>query len=126
MESDPTGRSAKDPGAKLDAGKTKLRLLLQFNLALIEVAKVLEFGMNKYSEGGWKEVPDGIDRYTDAMIGHLLGGRTDPSPYASDFDPVNGMAIDVDSGLYHAAQVAWNALARLQLMLVEKAKLCQK
>lgn len=50
-----------------------------------------------------KYVDDGIARYTDAMDRHNL----------------EGIESHDDSGLLHAAQVAWNALARLELMLRE-------
>jgi hypothetical protein len=36
-------------------------------------------------------------------------------------DP-GGLSPDPDSGLAHAAHLAWNALARLELMLAEKRK----
>jgi hypothetical protein len=101
QEHDPNGISAHAPGAKLDASKPMLSLLIDFRLALTEVAKVGTFGARKYSRGGWQHVDDGVNRYTDAMLRHLLA--------ASD--------IDADSGMIHDAQVAWNALARLELRL---------
>lgn len=102
-EQDPYGKDAKEAGAKLGQGKPDLRLLLDFAPALIEVTKVLMHGVEKYSEGGWVETPDGFNRYTSAMIRHLLKEK-------------EGM-IDKDSGLLHASQVAWNALARLTFLL---------
>lgn len=69
------------PGAwKDDAGKVRLDLL-PF-LALEDVARVLAFGAAKYSEQGWREVPDGKARYLAAALRHLSahmrGERTDP------------------------------------------------
>lgn len=106
-ELDPTGRKACEPGAKLDSGKNRLGLvLLGFSRALEEVGRVGTYGAAKYSDSGWKEVPYGVSRYTDAMLRHLCAeGR--------------GEERDLESGLLHAAQVAWNALARLDLMLGE-------
>lgn len=107
MERDPHGKNPSDPGAKLDDGKRRADLLLGFSRALEAVADVLTHGAAKYSPGGWRYVPDGVDRYTAAMIRHLLAeGR--------------GEEVDADSGLLHAAQVAWNALARLELALSSK------
>jgi hypothetical protein len=104
-ESDPTGRDAHAPGAKLDAGKIRAGLVIGgFSRALTEVAKVGTFGANKYTANGWIEVPDGEQRYTDAMLRHILTEAT-------------GEQMDPDSGLRHAAHAAWNALARLDLML---------
>ena len=102
-ESDPTGRRPHEPGAKLDAGKPRLGLVfLGFSLALEAVGEVGTYGASKYSPKGWQEVPEGQERYTDAMLRHLLAEATEPMD---------------ESGLPHAAQVAWNALARLELML---------
>ncbi len=106
-ETDPTGREAGEPGAKLDHGKNRLGLIIGgFPRALWAVGEVGTYGANKYSDNGWMEVPDGVNRYTDAMYRHL-------------FKEAIGERVDDESGLLHAAQSAWNALARLELMLRE-------
>ena len=52
-ESDPTGRKPNDAGAKLDAGKNRLGLVLVgFSSALQEVGKVGTYGAKKYSDNG--------------------------------------------------------------------------
>lgn len=104
-EYDPNGLRPSDPGAKLDAGKVMAGVLADFPRALKEVAAVGTFGAKKYSRGGWQSVPNGVERYTDAFWRHLLEEGIDP--------------VDTDSGLLHAAHVAWNALARLELMIRE-------
>jgi hypothetical protein len=104
-ESDPTGRAANEPGAKLDAGKPRVALVLRgFARALWEVSKVGTFGAKKYTPNGWMEVPEGVDRYDDAKMRHFL-------------KEAMGEADDADSGIHHAAHEAWNALARLELLL---------
>lgn len=104
-ETDPNGKNANDPGSKLDAGKNRLGLVLGgFALALEEVGRVGTFGAAKYAPNGWMSVPGGVERYTDAMYRHLM-------------KEAQGELIDPDSGTFHAAQAAWNALARLDLML---------
>jgi hypothetical protein len=109
QELDPTGRDAHAPGAKLDAGKNRLGLVLGgFTRALQEVGKVGTFGAAKYTNNGWLSVPNGQARYTDAMFRHLL-------------KEAEGEANDPDSMLKHAAHAAWNALARLELVLIEEA-----
>ena len=106
-ERDPLGLDPHAPGAKLDAGKTRVGLVLGgFANALEQVARVGTFGANKYSDDGWLFVPEGKVRYTDAMLRHFLA-------------ECQGEVYDQDSGLLHAAQTAWNALARLELMLRE-------
>lgn len=107
MEKDPNGLQAHAAGAKLDAGKNRLGLvLLGFSRALQEVGKVGTFGAAKYSDDGWREVENGEARYADAMFRHLLEGAHD--------------CLDPDSGLLHAAHAAWNALAVLELKLTEQ------
>lgn len=105
-EKDPNGKSAHEPGSKLDAGKVRVGLMVtDFADAIFEVAKVSTFGANKYTPRGWRTVPNGIERYHDALNRHLL-------------HPVG--ALDDDSQLYHLAHAAWNALAVLQLYIDEQ------
>lgn len=107
-ERDPTGRDAHAPGAKLDAGKTEFGLIMQgMPRALRQVARVATYGANKYTRDGWLSVPDGPRRYTDAMYRHLNAEAC-------------GELHDPDTQLEHAAHAAWNALARLELLLREQ------
>lgn len=108
MESDPNGRSPHEPGAKLDAGKPCLfrGAIDYFPRAIEQVAAVSTFGASKYAWKGWETVPEGIERYSDAMVRHLTSAS-------------KGELKDPDSGFLHAAHTAWNALARLELMLRE-------
>lgn len=110
-ELDPHGKAPSEAGAKLDAGKNRLGLVLfGFARALQEVGKVGTYGANKYTDSGWISVPDGERRYTDAMLRHLLCEAA-------------GEACDPDTELLHAAHAAWNALARLDLMLRPKLEI---
>jgi hypothetical protein len=70
--------------------------------ALMEVIKVGTFGAAKYTDDGWKSVPNGFNRYSDAMLRHI-------------FKELIGETHCKDSGLLHAAHAAWNALARAEL-----------
>lgn len=107
LERDPHGTPAHVPGAKLDAGKLRAGLVLgDFAHALAEVAKVGTFGAQKYTDHGWLSVPNGMQRYTDAMLRHWLAEHTHASH-------------DDQTGLLHAAHLAWNALARLELLARE-------
>lgn len=103
VESGPNGIKPHSPGSKDDAGKTKAGILADFGLALMAVSEVGTFGANKYTRGGWQSVPNGVERYSDAAWRHLLKENQEP--------------LDDESGLRHAAHMAWNALARLELML---------
>jgi hypothetical protein len=102
-EADPTGKTPTTPGAKLDAGKVEAALLLDFGRALMAVGRVSTFGAHKYSRGGWQSVEDGQFRYTSALMRHLCKESYEK--------------FDAESQILHAAHAAWNALARLELML---------
>lgn len=96
-------------GAKLDHDKPRTNLVLSgFSKALLEVSKVGTFGAKKYSDDGWKEVPNGIDRYSSALLRHYFAEQVE--------------YLDSETNLSHAAAVAWNALARLELILNEQSK----
>ncbi len=87
-------------GAKYDKGK--LRWTLMPWDVLEEIVKVYEHGARKYERDNWKKMED-PNRYTDALIRHLA-------------EYLKGNQIDEESGddkLYHLAQVAWNAIAKL-------------
>ena len=105
-ENDPYGKNPHEAGAKLDQGKATIRrgLLEYFPRACLEVAKVSAFGAVKYAWGGWREVPDAINRYGDAGIRHICRAAIEGE-------------IDPDSGLAHKAHEAWNALAVLERFL---------
>ena len=105
-EHDPAGLSPGARGAKLDAGKPPvLRGVVQhFPRAVLAVAEVTAYGARKYNWHGWRHVPKGIERYGDALGRHLVE------------EEIEG-PIDSGSGLLHAAHAAWNALARLELLL---------
>lgn len=108
IEQDPHGKDPHEPGAKLDHGKNRLGLIFAgFPRALQAVGEVGTYGANKYTDNGWESVPNGHSRYTDAMYRHLL------KEHAGEQD-------DPDTGIAHAAHTAWNALARLELMLRER------
>jgi hypothetical protein len=97
---------------KFDTGKAPIAqgVLEYFPLALEAVAVVSQFGYDKYGGwGGWRHVPDGFGRYKDALGRHLLdAGR---ERYAGD------------SNLLHRAHLAWNALATLELLLMQEVPL---
>ncbi len=105
LERDPHGIGRKQAGAKLDAGKVRMDLLLaDFPRALRAVAEVATAGAAKYTDHGWRRASAGQRRDTAALGRHLL-------------DEPCGEIHDAGTGLPHAAHTAWNALARLELAL---------
>lgn len=111
-ENDPTGRGPHDIGAKCDAGKPLPALVLGgLALGISEVVDVGTYGARKYTPNGWLSVPNGPERYMEALWRHLLAH-------------MRGEIIDPDSGQRHMAHVAWNALAYLTLTFRKKKGQC--
>jgi len=103
IEKDSLGKNQHESGAKLDAGKNRVGLVLNdFANALLAVSEVGTGGAQKYTDRGWLDVPQGQDRYTDAMLRH-------------HFAQAKGEDKDPDTKLSHTAHRAWNALAVLEL-----------
>lgn len=99
------GSAVKYDGAKAPVVQGFLHY---FPNAMMAVAWVSEYGSRKYAWRGWQDVENGIVRYTDADARHLL------------LEGIEGPYDDNDSGLAHAVQHAWNAMARVERMIVEK------
>lgn len=92
-------------GAKDDSSKPRLDLVLgDFAYALWGVGLVGTFGAKKYTDKGWHEVDNGIERYSNALLRHYLNFKS-------------GEMDDKESNLPHLAHLAWNALAILQLYM---------
>lgn len=104
-EKDPSGIDQHAPGAKLDNNKIQARLLKRFGLALLAVADLATGGARKYSANGWAKVEKGEERYEDAALRHVLKDMFELK--------------DPDMNQPHAVSEAWNALAKLQLMIEE-------
>lgn len=85
-----------------------------FPRALEEVAKVSRFGTEKHNvaleEKGFLRPEYTPAMYADAIGRHLLALQTE------------GEINIEDDGLLHRAQLAWNALASLEMFLIEKEK----
>jgi hypothetical protein len=91
-------------GTKYDDGKPRLaEMVIDFKEPLLELCKVWEFGANKYSKSNWKLVDNGKDRYTNAMLRHLV--------------QEDDCLVDDESKLLHASHIAFNALARLYFII---------
>lgn len=93
------------PGLKFDDGKALpvKGALHYFPRAILAVAEHSKQGAVKYTWSGWETVPDGIERYTEALGRHLLALKTE-----GERDP---------EGFLHVTAIAWNALAVLELTM---------
>ena len=96
-----------DQTIKADAGKPRLSLVP--TEIINQIARVREYGMNKYPNGGpnnWKKVE--IDRYRDAAYRHLLAYIANPK------------GVDEESGLPHLAHLACNVAFLCELEELQK------
>lgn len=66
----------------------KIRMSLVPWKAIERIATVLTFGALKYEPRSWQNVPNGVERYTDAFLRHISAWQ-------------QGEDIDSDSGLHH-------------------------
>ena len=89
----PSTYTPKIPGAKSDKGKLQLSVVPP--QIIREIAKVREYGNQKYSDPeNWKRVD--MEKFHDALLRHILAAWNDPS------------AVDPESGLLHLSHAACN------------------
>jgi hypothetical protein len=98
----------------MDADKVDMSLLELLGPALVEVCRVMDYGQTKYTRGGFLDVPNAEQRYSAAMLRHYFEEDTfdtgDPFYDTHAGAPFKGK-------IFHDAQVAVNALFRLQIIL---------
>lgn len=96
-------------GKKYDAGKPMVGTLARvFPHALMAIGQCIEFGTHKYPDpNNWKKVDGAKNRYLDSLMRHLLKHYM-------------GITNDEETGLPHLSHAAWNALAILELELMNK------
>lgn len=82
-------------GLKYDEGKPRM-WLLPF-ASLVEIARVLTFGAQKYAPNSWQGVENGYERYMNALLRHIASIQ-------------EGEVYDQESGLLHMSHVGCNAL----------------
>lgn len=79
-----------------------------FANALLAVGAISKFGCVKHNAGKmptkWREYP--LATYSDALARHIT-------------EEAKGVLYDPESRMLHAAHAAWNAFARLELLLAE-------
>lgn len=96
-------KPAEPEGRKDDKGKPRPSLL-PFDVLYKAILPALEHGAHKYGRDNWKIVPDGENRYLDAMFRHLLAHLC-------------GERIDEESGLPHIWMAATNMLFYIWFLL---------
>ena len=89
-------------GIKYDGEKPKMNLLPP--KAIVEVAKVLTFGAEKYGAENWKELEDLQNRYLAGALRHI-------------FAHMDGEKLDPETGLSHMAHALCCLLFKLEIEL---------
>lgn len=105
------------PGAKMDHDKIDMSLLEFLPNALQEVCRVMDYGQVKYSRGGFLEVDDAKKRYTGAMFRHFIKESLGIKHDAGDPFYETEAGSRFKGTLRHDAQIAVNALFRLEVIL---------
>ena len=95
-------------GKKYDSGKSMVGTLCRvFPRALLGVGQCIAFGTKKYPKpDNWKLVDGAFTRYQDSMMRHYLKFLA-------------GQEKDSETNLLHLKHMVWNALAVLELHLME-------
>lgn len=95
-------------GKKYDRGKSMVGTLCRvFPRALLGIGQCIEFGTHKYPQpDNWKLVDGAFTRYQDSMMRHYLKFLA-------------GQEKDSETKLLHLKHMVWNALAVLELYLME-------
>ena len=86
-----------DKGRKYDDKKRQWSMLSSLIPELEQVVKVLEHGATKYGKDNWKDVKPFKERYTNALMRHVVA-------YISD------ETFDKDTMLHHLAHAVCNCL----------------
>ena len=94
-------------GIKYDSAKPKMNLLPP--KAILEVAKVLTFGAEKYDAENWRKLDDLQNRYTAGALRHI-------------FAHMDGEELDPETNLSHLAHALCCLLFKLEIELEERFK----
>lgn len=102
-------------GKKYDNGKPMPGTLVNvFPEALLAVGATIEFGTHKYPDPrNWRKVEGANKRYQDSLMRHLIKHNM-------------GEVNDRETGIPHLAHMAWNALAILELYLLEHPEVVEE
>jgi len=96
-----------EQGKKYDGGKPRMDLLPPN--AIMEVAKVLSFGAEKYAPENWRKLEDLQNRYTGASLRHV-------------FAHMDKERLDKETHLSHLAHAICCLLFKLEIELEETSE----
>jgi hypothetical protein len=94
-------------GVKYDGEKPRMYLLPP--KAIVEVAKVLTFGAQKYDEDNWRKLENLQKRYSGAALRHM-------------FAEMDGEQLDPETECYHDAHAICCLLFKLEAKLEARSK----
>ena len=86
-------------------------VIARFPRAILAIAAVSVDGTKKHkvplSDQSYRDIPDAVNVYGEALCRHLLREQIEGE-------------VDPEFGHLHAAHAAWDALARLEILLIDK------
>ena len=89
-------------------------VVTRFPRAILELAKLSQFGTTKHEvsidDVSYRDIPDGEGVLLDAQVRHICQ------------EAITGEVNEDDGGHLHATQDAWNALARLEIILIRRGQ----
>ncbi len=89
-------------------------VVTRFPRAILELAKLSQYGTTKHEvsidDVSYRDIPDGEGVLLDAQVRHICQ------------EAITGEVNEDDGGHLHATQDAWNALARLEIILIRRGQ----
>ena len=89
-------------------------VVTRFPRAILELAKLSQYGTTKHEvsidDVSYRDIPDGEGVLLDAQVRHICQ------------EAITGEVNEDDGDHLHATQEAWNALARLEIILIRRGQ----
>lgn len=91
-----------DKSLRYNEGKPKLGYILQFPTVMQALARILEYGAEKYEDLNWKKGGKPDEEFLDSAMRHL-------------FKFVDTGMYDQESGCNHVVQAIWNLAVLIEV-----------
>jgi len=88
--------TVEEKAMRFNEGKVQLSYMMDADVAMKGMCKVMTFGAEKYARGNWKNAMD-IQEVMDSLLRHMMAYN-------------NGEVLDPESGLPHIDHIMCNAV----------------